>query len=157
MQNCLETIYILSRKKKYVRVRDIVNNLGVNKSGISRTIKFLVSKKLVEHEKGEYVELTLLGEEVAEKTYKYHTVLSDFFSQVLNLSNKKATENACRVEHVLGEEAFNKIVQFMSFLYSCPRAGSDWIMRFNKYCDTNLIEMDKCVKCIDRCKSGFVK
>jgi Mn-dependent DtxR family transcriptional regulator len=40
-------------------------------------------------------------------------VLQEFFEQTLGLSKEEASYNACKIEHVITDNAFNKIVDFL--------------------------------------------
>ena len=50
--------------------------------------------------------------EVMENVTKKHSVLTDFFEKVLMLSREEAGENACRIEHVITKNAFNKLKEY---------------------------------------------
>ena len=52
--------------------------------------------------------LTAAGEAVAAQLYERHTILADMLV-VLGVSEKTATEDACRIEHVISEESFAAI------------------------------------------------
>ena len=45
------------------------------------------------------------GKAIAEKIYERHQVLSNLFRK-LGVSEKNATEDACRIEHVVSDETF---------------------------------------------------
>ena len=54
--------------------------------------------------------ITLLdrGLEIAERMYERHTFLSDWL-QLLGVSPETASEDACRIEHVISAESFDAI------------------------------------------------
>ena len=52
-----------------------------------------------------YITLTDIGREVAEKMYERHTMLTDFFVR-LGVDRETATEDACKIEHVISEKSF---------------------------------------------------
>jgi Mn-dependent DtxR family transcriptional regulator len=51
------------------------------------------------------ISLTEDGRAIAEKIYERHQVLSNLFRK-LGVSEKNATEDACRIEHVVSDETF---------------------------------------------------
>ena len=52
--------------------------------------------------------MTSTGKEIAEKIYERHTVISNML-MALGVDEKTATEDACRIEHVISDESFNLI------------------------------------------------
>ncbi len=116
----LETIYILSQKKKAVRAVDICEEMGYSKPSVSRAVGILKNGGYIEVDNGGHITLTELGRERAEKTYERHRVLSEVFMR-LGVDEKTATEDACKIEHVISDETFEAIKKCRS----CPReAGS---------------------------------
>ena len=116
----LETIYILSQKKKAVRAVDICEEMGYSKPSVSRAVGILKNGGYIEVDGGGHITLTELGCERAEKTYERHRVLSEVFMR-LGVDEKTATEDACKIEHVISDETFEAIKKCRS----CPReAGS---------------------------------
>jgi len=55
-----------------------------------------------------YIELTSEGFEIAAKMYERHTIISKLLIE-LGVDEKKAVEDACRIEHVISEESFEAI------------------------------------------------
>ncbi|MBQ5489032.1 MAG: metal-dependent transcriptional regulator, partial [Clostridia bacterium] len=57
-----------------------------------------------------YITLTPEGEAKAKTIYERHTLLSRLLMN-LGVSEKTATEDACRIEHYISEETFDAIKQ----------------------------------------------
>ena len=55
-----------------------------------------------------YITLTEAGREIADMIYERHRLLSGWLMQ-LGVSEKTATEDACRMEHVISHESFEAI------------------------------------------------
>ena len=107
-ENYLETILILKRRTGAVRSIDIVNELDFAKPSVSVAMKKLrESGHILTDEEG-YITLTDKGREVAERMYERHTFISDYLV-ALGVNEKTAVEDACRIEHVISEESFNKL------------------------------------------------
>lgn len=101
----LETILILSKTGKAVRAIDIAEYMGYSKPSVSRAVGLLKKGGYVEADEHGHLLLTAAGKASAEKTYDRHQVLTDFFIR-LGVNEKTAAEDACRIEHILSEEAF---------------------------------------------------
>ena len=55
-----------------------------------------------------YLTLTKSGEETAKKLFERHTIISEFLMS-LGVDEETATEDACRIEHVISDESFEAI------------------------------------------------
>jgi len=104
----LETILVLKGKKHTVRSIDVAEEMGLSRPSVSRGMaKLRESECIVVEDDGNLV-FTEKGQAIAEKIYKRHQVLSRLFMQ-LGVSEKTATEDACRIEHVISDETFEAI------------------------------------------------
>ena len=55
-----------------------------------------------------FITLTESGMEIAARMYERHRLLSDWLVY-LGVSRETAVEDACRIEHVISQESFEKI------------------------------------------------
>ena len=101
----LETIYVLSQHKGFVRSIDVGEEMGYSKPSVSRAVGILRDGGYitVAHDGG--LHLTEAGLEVAQRTYERHTVLSEFFIR-LGVDEGTATNDACKIEHVISSSTF---------------------------------------------------
>lgn len=107
-ENYLETILILHKTKGMVRSIDIANELDFSKPSISVAMKNLRENGYIEVDKDGHITLLEKGLEIAERMYERHTVISKFLTG-LGVDEKVATEDACRIEHVISAESFEAI------------------------------------------------
>ncbi len=107
-ENYLETILILHKRKGEVRSIDIANELEYSKPSVSIAMKNLRENGYIEMDTNGYITLLNKGREIAEKMYERHTLLSDWLI-FLGVNSKVATEDACRIEHVISAESFEAI------------------------------------------------
>lgn len=111
-ENYLETIYVLLKKEGKVRSVDIVNELGFSKPSVSVAMKNLREKGLIKMDKDGFITLLDSGEKIAKKVYERHTVLTECLV-MLGVEREVATEDACKIEHIISDEAFNAIKKHM--------------------------------------------
>ena len=104
-QMYLETIYILSQKKSHVRAIDVGEQMGYSKPSVSRALSIL------KRDDTGGISLTAKGMEVAKTMYTRHTVLSQLLMR-LGVDEKTATEDACKIEHVISEKSFAAIQKY---------------------------------------------
>lgn len=107
-ENYLETILILSKCKPVVRSVDIAEELGFKKSSVSVAMKNLREKNHITVTKEGFIYLTDSGKAIADMIYERHELLSEWLIR-LGVDPKVATEDACRIEHVISQESFDAI------------------------------------------------
>ena len=110
-EDYLETILILRERKGNVRSIDIVNEMNYSKPSISIAMKKLKSEGLVEMDLNGYITLTPHGEEIAKRIYKRHKLLEKVLV-AMGIDEETAAEEACRIEHVIDDNTYNKINEF---------------------------------------------
>lgn len=109
----LETILVLKQRFGYVRSIDIAHELNFSKPSVSRAISLLRENDYVTFDPNGMILLTEKGMEVAEKIYERHNVLTTFLMS-LGVSEEHAAADACRIEHVISDETFAKIKEYIN-------------------------------------------
>ena len=107
-ENYLETILMLSQRGTDVRSIDIANELDFSKPSVSIAMKNLRENGYIEMDDNGHITLLPPGEEIAQRMYERHTFLSRWLTG-LGVDPKTAVEDACRIEHVLSPETFDKL------------------------------------------------
>ena len=104
----LETIYILCKTKQAVRSIDIAEYMNYSKPSISRGVRLLKKQGHIIVDDDGYITLTKTGQEIANKIFERHVVLSDILKK-LGVDEKTAAKDACRIEHVISQKSFEAI------------------------------------------------
>ena len=107
-ENYLETIYMISRQRPYVRSIDIANELSFSKPSVSVAMKNLKENGYILMDDQGHITLTPAGRKIADTMYERHTMLSSWL-MYLGVDPKTAVEDACRMEHVVSAESFAAI------------------------------------------------
>lgn len=107
-ENYLETILMLSQELPVVRSVDIANELGFKKSSVSIAMKNLREKNYITVSDAGFITLTESGREIAEMIYERHKFLSSWLVK-LGVDEKIASEDACKIEHIISKESFEAI------------------------------------------------
>ena len=108
----LETIYILSQSGKSVRSIDVCEEMGYSKPSVSRAVGLLKKGGYLTVDELGHLHLTDSGLAIAQKTYERHTMLTAFFTYI-GVSPETAAKDACRIEHVVSEETFERIREYV--------------------------------------------
>ena len=107
-ENYLETILILSGKKPVVRSVDVAEELGFKKSSVSVAMKQLREKEHIVVSNAGYITLTESGRSIADMVYERHETITNFLVS-LGVPTEIASEDACRIEHVISKESFDAL------------------------------------------------
>lgn len=120
----LENILILREKVTNVRAIDIVNMTGYSKPSISRAMGLLRDDGLIEVGAEGYITLTPEGERRARKIYERHTFLTRYF-ELIGVSPEVAAADACKIEHDISDETFERMKEHAEHLDKKYRKTSE--------------------------------
>ena len=107
-ENYLETILMLKESKGSVRSIDIVRQMNFSKPSVSRAMSLLRENGYITMDKAGWIQLTESGMEVASRIYERHRLLTKWL-MALGVSPEVAAEDACRMEHDISNETFEKL------------------------------------------------
>lgn len=114
-EDYLEVIYELMKAKGYAKQRDISKILNVKASSVTKMLKKLASKEMINYEKYGGVSLTNKGMKVAQDIIEKHKKLIDFL-MLLGVDEKSANIEAESLEHVISEETLKKLYLLYKFI-----------------------------------------
>ena len=107
----LEAIHVLTKKNGHVRSIDVSEYLGYSKPSVSRAMGILRSGGYITVEKDGGISLTEAGQEIAEKIYARHTLLTKLLIHI-GVSEETAAEDACKLEHAISDESFEALKRY---------------------------------------------
>ena len=107
-EDYLEAILVLSKELGNVRSIDVANYLGYSKPSISVAMKRLRENGFVALDDHGNLVLTGAGLSIALKIYEKHLVIQQFLVSI-GVSEETAKKDACRMEHVISDESFERI------------------------------------------------
>ncbi|MBO5265762.1 MAG: metal-dependent transcriptional regulator [Ruminiclostridium sp.] len=108
VENYLETILILSKKKPDLHAIDICDELGYSRPTVSVVVKQMKGNGLITVDELNHIALTEKGREIAESIYERHNIISEFF-MAIGVSRDTALKDACKIEHDISNETFECI------------------------------------------------
>lgn len=112
-ENYLETILILKKRLGLVRSIDIASEMSFSKPSVSVAMKNLRLNGYIDVDKEGHISLLSKGTEIAEKIYERHQLLSLWLSSI-GVNPKVAAQDACRIEHVISSETFQKLKEYVT-------------------------------------------
>lgn len=107
-EDYLEAVLILQKKQGMVRSIDLARHMGFSKPSISHAVGVLKNGGFLTVDDDGFLHLTVIGREIAEKIYERHL----FFTEQLvfmGVDRNIAEQDACRIEHVISDESFQKL------------------------------------------------
>ena len=107
-EDYLETILVLQKKVGMVRSVDVARHMDVSKPSVCHAVATLKDGGFLTMDKDYFLHLTDIGREVAEQIYEKHR----FFTERLiaaGVDPETAEADACRIEHVISEESFQRL------------------------------------------------
>ena len=108
----LETIHVLGLKGNKVRSIDIVNELDFSRPSVSIAMKKLKQSGHIDIDNAGCVALTESGLKIARAIYERHKFLTDFLIS-MGVDEQTAVKDACRMEHVISQQTFEKIYKYL--------------------------------------------
>ena len=106
-EDYLETILCLSKTQPVVHRIDVAKQVGVSQAAVNKAVKILVEKGMV-YEDGKHLFLTEEGKSSAQAVFERHCVIRNFLLS-LGVSPETAEEDACKMEHVVSAQTFEKM------------------------------------------------
>ena len=112
-ENYLEQILVLSRSLERVRAVDLCTALGFSRPTVSVMLRQLREGGFVTTADNGGLALTPKGEEIANRIYSRHKIMTQFLI-LLGVSPDVAAEDACKMEHVISDETFEAMKRHLS-------------------------------------------
>lgn len=119
MEDYLERISELIKKKGYARVVDIAAELKISQASVTTMVQRLDGEGLVKYEKYRGMVLTSAGEEVAARIAHRHELLTNFLT-LLGLEKEVVDHDVEGMEHHVSAETFESLEKLSRYLESHP-------------------------------------
>ena len=107
-EDYLEAVLMLQKKNGMVRSVDLARHMEVSKPSVCHAVATLRGGGFLMMDEDHFLHLTDVGREVAERIYERHC----FFTEQLiaaGVDPKTAEADACRIEHTISQDSFEKI------------------------------------------------
>ena len=107
-EDYLETILVLHKKTGMVRSVDVARHMEVSKPSVCHAVAVLQEGGFLIMDEDHFLHLTEVGKEIARKIYERHRFFTDRLIEA-GVDPKTAEADACRIEHVISDESFQKL------------------------------------------------
>lgn len=133
-EDYLKAIEKIIEKKGYAQVKDVSKELDLSSPSVTGMFQKLTKMGYINYEKYGGVTLTSEGEKIAKKTMEKHSIIKDFLL-LIGIENETANNDACKIEHILTPETFDRFEKFVEYL-NLNKDLSICLDHFNYYCAT---------------------
>lgn len=107
-EDYLEAVLVLQQKQGMVRSVDVARHLEVSKPSVCHAVSILRDGGFLMMDEDNFLHLTEPGQEIAEKIFERHQFFRDQLIAA-GVSPDVAERDACKIEHVISDESFQKL------------------------------------------------
>lgn len=126
LEEYLKTIYLLEISEQQVRVTDIAQKLNCSKPSVNRALKVLKENNLIEYEAYGDILLTSIGKREAKQILRKYDVLKLFLTEVLEVKESVADQEAVRMKHAVSKETVQKLEQYVDKILNLGDLSCDY-------------------------------
>ena len=112
-EDYLEAILILEKNNEKIQSVKIAKMLKVSKPGVNQAMNYLKNNGLIEHFNYSEIKLTEKGRKIANLVYEKHLTIKKFLLK-LDVSENIAEHDCCLIEHIISDETYEKIKEFLN-------------------------------------------
>ncbi len=129
LEDYLEAIYILELKNKVARITGIANHLNIKKSSVSKALKILAEKDLINYEPYQFVTLKSSGIILARRILNKHKTLKLFCESILHINEEDSDAIACKMEHFISCKNLQNFLHLIDFFKENKEINKLWIAK----------------------------
>lgn len=111
----------------YARVSDIARQLGITRGSVSISLRPLKTAGLVEQDENRHVRLSQSGQALVAAIKTKHHLMTRLLAEVLGVAPDQAEIDACKLEHLLSNEAAQRVLAFLRFLDAGEGHGGEFL------------------------------
>lgn len=138
LEDYIETIFYICRRKSFARISDIAVYSGVKKSSVTRAVQSLAEEGIIHYSKYSKVQLTEKGKDYASFIMQKYRVAYEFLHFVLGVDLVSADESAQKMKKALTPVVIEKMKLFLTLNMKQP---------LNVHADCQYNEM-RCMFCV---------
>jgi DtxR family Mn-dependent transcriptional regulator len=135
IEDYLEAIYVIIKRKGYARTTDIADCLEVKPSTVTEMLRKLDSFGYIKYRKYEGAVLTNEGYKIGEAVKGRHDALMSLL-RFFQIPDDIADKDACLMEHGLDPVTVIQIKKFVKFVNKCPKGRPEWLDHFKHFSET---------------------
>ena len=124
LEDYLEAIATIIEQNGHAHTKDISEMLNVTMPTVTNALQALAARGLIVYRSHLPVKLTTEGSLRAEDIRRRHSTLKRFFEELLKLDEPQADTSACKIEHVIGQTALERLAVLTNAIVERPDCGA---------------------------------
>lgn len=133
----LKVIYNLTEDGGVAKTSEVAKSMGVAPASATEMMQKLSRQGYVRHERYKGATLSPKGTKIARRVTRKHRLLERFLNDLCGIKGRTRHAQACKMEHVLTDEAERQLCKMLNHPAKCPHGKSI------PKCDRG-IECDRC-------------
>lgn len=123
IQDYVKAIYQLSSQGEAATTKRIAAAVGTSLPAVSKMLRMLSERGMVDHKPYYGATLTAKGEACALEVIRHHRLLECYLMKHLGFSEEEVHEQAEVLEHHISEEFEDRIAELMDNPETCPHGS----------------------------------
>jgi DtxR family Mn-dependent transcriptional regulator len=119
-QDYIKAIYTLSSEDGTAGTKELSRHLRTSQAAVSKMLRLLAERGLVEHTPYYGAKLTSEGQGVALEMIRHHRLIERWLMEHLGFEEHEVHDQADRLEHHISEEFEDRIAAIMGHPETCP-------------------------------------
>lgn len=112
-EDYVEMIYRINLKYNNVKVKDVAKELNIKPASVTKMVKKLNDKNILEYKKYDYIKLTDIGYKLGKNLLERHNTIYRFL-QILGVK-QNIHEETEKIEHTINYDTLEKIDALIEF------------------------------------------
>lgn len=120
IQDYLKEIYRLTSEGQAANTKNLADALGTSLPAVSKMLRLLAKRGLVDHVPYYGAKLTSKGKDGALEVIRHHRLIERYLLEHLGFSESEVHDQAEILEHHISEEFEDRIAELMGDPTTCP-------------------------------------
>ena len=146
----LAAINELMNQQGYARVSDVARTLEITRGSASLTLKALKERNYVLEDQNKFLRLSEEGKRIIGTVLAKRAIVRKFLRDVLQMDERQAEIDACKVEHLLSAQAGKQLLYFVRYLLSDDAKATAFLDAL-KFQSPHCIDVEACPICDEEC------
>jgi len=113
IEEYMELFYRLDTDKEEIKTNKIASEMKTTKGNVSQALKKMKTCGLINYEPYQKIQLTEKGKKIGNDIFHKHEITEKFLGKILGVTQKRAHEEACKIEHAVSQDTIKKLSNFM--------------------------------------------
>ncbi len=134
-------------RKGYARVSDVARQLDITRGSVSISLRPLKDAGLVLQDENRHLQLSDGGQRLVDAIKTKRRLMQRFLTDVLGMEAGQAEIDACKMEHLLSNDAARRLLSFLRFLDTDSAAPRQFFTAWHEFDPSCSHDSANCASC----------